>query len=156
MRRLPSALMLVCALAACSPSSAPTPARTLDMAAAVSRATVGGAVLQAQSVPLSALNPATARQYGIDNTQDGVLLLITLRDANGDALAPADLQLTATASVLPDPPAALPLRAIQTGGMTDYIGVLQVRAPASVSFKLNARRGGDRNAMAMTMDLLPR
>ena len=156
MRIVLSALLLSCAVAGCSPSSAPLPAKPIDMAATVSRASVGGAMLQAQTVPLSALNPATARQYGIDNAQDGVLLLITLRDANGNALAPADLQLTASASVLPDPAAPLALRAIQTQGLTDYIGVLHVRAPASVHFMLDARRGGDRNTLSTTVDLQPR
>lgn len=157
MRILLPTLLLGCGLAACSAqNNAPLPAKPIDTSATISRASVGGAVLQTQTIPLASLNPATAKQYGIDNTQEGVLLLVTLRDGNGNALAPADLQLTATASVLPDPPAPLPLRAIQTAGMTDYIGVLHAHAPASVQFTLEAKRGGDRNTLSTTVELSPR
>jgi len=157
MRILLPTLLLGCGLAACSAqNNAPLPAKPIDTSATISRASVGGAVLQTQTVTLASLNPATAKQYGIDNSQEGVLLLVTLRDSNGNALAPADLQLTATASVLPDPPAPLPLRAIQTAGMTDYIGVLHAHAPASVQFTLEAKRGGDRNTLSTTVELSPR
>lgn len=157
MRILLPTLLLGCGLAACSAqNNAPLPAKLIDTSATISRASVGGAVLQTQTVTLASLNPATAKQYGIDNSQEGVLLLVTLRDSNGNALAPADLQLTATASVLPDPPAPLPLRAIQTAGMTDYIGVLHAHAPASVQFTLEAKRGGDRNTLSTTVELSPR
>lgn len=157
MRILLPTLLLGCGLAACSAqNNAPLPAKLIDTSATISRASVGGAVLQTQTIPLASLNPATAKQYGIDNSQEGVLLLVTLRDSNGNALAPADLQLTATASVLPDPPAPLPLRAIQTAGMTDYIGVLHAHAPASVQFTLEAKRGGDRNTLSTTVELSPR
>ena len=48
------------------------------------------------------------------------------------------------------------LRAIGTDGMTDYIGLLQVRAPASVQFKLTATRGGSRADIATSAELYPR
>ena len=156
MRILLPTLLLGCGLAACSAqNNTPLPAKPIDTSATISRASVGGAVLQTQTIPLASLNPATAKQYGIDNSQEGVLLLVTLRDSNGNALAPADLQLTATASVLPDPPAPLPLRAIQTAGMTDYIGVLHAHAPASVQFRVSAKRAGDSNDIVTTIDVQP-
>ena len=68
----------------------------------------------------------------------------------------ADEQLRATAAVLPDPPRPLALRAIRTDGMTDYIGVLHAKAPASVQFKLVATRGGSRADIATTAELYPR
>jgi hypothetical protein len=119
-------------------------------------ATVGDATLQASTVAIADLNPLVATRYGIDRSQEGVLLLVTVRDKAGDAIAPGDLQLTATAAALPDAPAPLPLRAIATDGMTDYIGVLRVRAPASVQFRLTAIRGGARSEIATTADLQPR
>ncbi|HQY50580.1 MAG TPA: DUF4426 domain-containing protein, partial [Thermomonas sp.] len=105
------------------------------------------------TVPLSSINAATAKHYGIDTAKEGVLLLVTVRDAAGNALSPADLQLSATTSVLPEPPKPLSLRAIQTAGMTDYIGVVQANAPASVQFQLVARRGTDRSEVTTTVDL---
>ena len=84
------------------------------------------------------------------------MLLVTVRDAHGNGIEPGDLQLAATASALPDPPRPLPLRAIQTGGMTDYIGVFNAAAPASVQFKLTATRGGSRAEIATSTELYPR
>jgi len=151
-----SILLLACLVTACSQGSAPTPAKPINPAAAINQATIGDAVLQTQTVPLSALNPATTKRYGIDASEEGVLLLVTVRDAVGNALTPTDLQLTAQAGVLPDPPSPLPLRAIQTNGLTDYIGVVHAKAPASVQFRLTAKRGDASSEVATTVELQPR
>jgi len=95
-------------------------------------------------------------RYGIDRTQDGLLLLVTVRDAHGNGIDPGDLRLDASAAALPDPPRPLALRAIQTAGMTDYIGVFNIAAPASVQFKLTASRGGSRADIATSTELYPR
>ena len=146
-------VVLAGALGACSQGAAPAPAKPLNLSAAINQAKVGDAVLQTQTVPLSSINAATAKHYGIDTAKEGVLRLVTVRDAAGNALSPADLQLSATTSVLPEPPKPLSLRAIQTAGMTDYIGVVQANAPASVQFQLVARRGTDRSEVTTTVDL---
>ena len=112
--------------------------------------------LQTSTVALADLNDAVAARYGIDRGGDGVMLLVTVRDATGNGIDPGDLQLTATASALPEPPKPLELRAIDTDGMTDYLGVVQARAPATVSFKLVATRGGARADIATTAELQPR
>ena len=78
------------------------------------------------------------------------------RDADGNALAPGDLALQATATVLPDPPAPLALREIRTGELVDYIGEVRAKAPASVQFRLSATRGGSRAEMTTTADVQPR
>ena len=67
-----------------------------------------------------------------------------------------DLRLDATVAVLPEAPKPLELRQIQTAGMTDYIGVVQTRAPASLQFRITATRGGSRADIATTAELLPR
>lgn len=156
------ALLSTC-LAACSRHDAtPVPASTASASASAGRtgqaatATVGDATLQASTVATADLNPTVAARYGIDRAQEGLLLLVTVRDAAGNGIAPADLQLTATASALPDPPAPLALRAITTDGMTDYIGVLRAKAPASVQFRLTAVRGGSRAEIAPSAELYPR
>ena len=149
MRKL--ALLLLLAVAACSGDKAPVPAKA--HAAATASTTVGGVTLQTSTVALADLNDAVAARYGIDGTADGVMLLVTVRDAVGNGIDPGDLQLTATVSVLPDPPTPLALRAIQTDGMTDYLGVVQAKAPATVTFKLIATRGGSRADIATTAEL---
>lgn len=152
MRHLAPLLMLV--LAACSGDRAPVPAQA--HATATSSATVGGVSLQASTVALADLNDAVAARYGIDPSGGGVLLLVTVRDPAGNGIDPGDLQLTATASALPEPPKPLELRVVRTGDMTDYLGVVQAMPPASVRFQLTAVRGGSRAEITTTADLQPR
>lgn len=158
--RQPSALLLLLLpvaawLAACGRGE-PAPATATLATSRTATATVGGATLQASSVAIANLDPAMAARYGFDPSHDGALLLVTLRDANGDALPPADLQLTATASVLPDPPRPLELQRIEVGNLTDYVGVFPARPPASVQFHVTARRSGARAEMDTTTELYPR
>ena len=151
-----STFLLIClALAACDRGQPVQPATPMP-AAASSSTTVGGVTLQTSTVALAGLNAEVARRYGIESSGEGVLLLVTVRDAAGNGIDPGDLQLTATASVLPEPPKPLELRAIQTDGMTDYLGVVQAKAPASVSFKVTAVRGGSRADIATTAELQAR
>jgi hypothetical protein len=159
--RIAIATLATCALlalAGCGGSD-PVPATPVASAAGASAnasTTVGGVTLQTSSVAIADLNETIARRYGIDAGKEGLLLLVTVRDAAGNGIDPGDLQLTATAGVLPDPPKPLALRAIRNADMTDYIGVMEARAPASVQFKLAATRSGARADLAMTAELYPR
>ena len=148
------ALLLLLSLAACSGDKAPAPAKA--HAASTTSTTVGGVTLQTSTVALADLNDAVATRYGIERSGEGVMLLVTVRDGGGNGIDPGDLQLTTTASVLPDPPKPLALRPIQTDGMTDYLGVVQAKAPATIAFKITATRGGSRADIATTAELQPR
>ena len=162
MHRLSSIAAICLALCACGRDPTATSSATATASAsahtqsASAGTTVGGVTLQASTVAIADLNDAVAARYGIDRAKDGVLLLITVRDAAGNAADPGDLHLAATASALPDPPKPLELRAIRTDGMTDYIGVLHAAPPASVQFRLTATRGGSRSEIATTAELYPR
>ena len=148
------ALLALLAITACSGDKAPTPATA--HANASTSTTVGGVTLQTSTVALADLNDAVAARNGIERTSEGVMLLVTVRDAAGNGIDPGDLQLTATALVLPDPPKPLELRAIQTDGMTDYLGVVQAKAPATIAFKITGTRGGSRADIATAAELQPR
>lgn len=148
------ALLLLLSLAACSGDKAPVPATA--HATATSTTTVGGVTLQTSTVALADLNDAVAARYGIDRTREGIMLLVTVRDPAGNGIDPGDLRLTATASSLPDPPKPLALRAVQTGDMTDYLGVVQATAPSSVRFQITAVRGGSRADITTAAELQPR
>lgn len=150
-----SALLALAGCGGSEPMPA-TPAANATSASANASATVGGVTLQTSSVALADLNAAIAQRYGIDAGKEGLLFLVTVRDAAGNGIDPGDLQLVATAGVLPDPPKPLALRPIKNGDMTDYIGVLEAKAPASVQFKLTATRGGSRADVASTAELYPR
>ena len=150
--------LLATPLAGCGGSQAPTPAAnaTVSNGAGISTATAGDATLQASAVAIANLNAAMAKRYGLDGHQDGALLVVTVRDAAGNALPAGDLQLTATATVLPDPPKGLQLQPIRVDGLTDYIGVFAARPPASVQFRVTAVRNGARTEMTTTAELYPR
>jgi hypothetical protein len=163
MHRLPFAVAIALALCGCGRTETAASATPASVSASVAQsqsasasATVGGVTLQTSTIAIAGLNETVAARYGIDRAQDGVLLLVTVRDAAGNGIDPGDLQLTATAATLPDAAKPLSLRAISTDGMTDYIGVLHAKAPASVRFKLSATRGGARADIATTAELYPR
>ena len=156
--RTPTIAALALALCACNPgqptATGPAPAAQAP-AAATASATLGDAVLRTSTIPLADLGDAVAARYGIDTRGEGVLLLVTVRDAAGDAIAAGDLRLDATATVLPQGAAPLALRRIEAAGMTDYIGVVETRAPATIQFRINAIRGGSRADIATTVELPP-
>lgn len=160
MRRLLATATIVLALAACGRSETAAPSASASGSAtgtsATTSTTVGGATLQTSTVAIADLNDTVAARYGIDRSREGVLLLVTVRDATGNGIDPGDLQLHASAGVLPDPPKPLELRAIRTDGMTDYLGVLRAVPPASVQFRLVATRNGARADIATTAELYPR
>ena len=156
MRRAVCIIVACLALAACGRGENVAPASSTATSTASATTTVGGVTLHTSTIAIADLNDTVATRYGIDRAQEGLMLLVTVRDAAGNGIEPGDLRLTATAAALPDPPKPLELRAIGTDGMTDYIGLLQARAPASVQFKLTATRGGSRADIATSAELYPR
>ena len=156
MRRSLFIIVACLTLAACGRGETTAPASSTATSTASATTTVGGVTLHTSTIAIADLNDTVATRYGIDRAQEGLMLLVTVRDAAGNGIEPGDLRLTATAAALPDPPKPLELRAIGTDGMTDYIGLLQARAPASVQFKLTATRGGSRADIATSAELYPR
>ena len=156
MRRAVCIIVACLALAACGRGETVAPASSTATSTASATTTVGGVTLHTSTIAIADLNDTVATRYGIDRAQEGLILLVTVRDAAGNGIEPGDLRLTATAAALPDPPKPLELHAIGTDGMTDYIGLLQARAPASVQFKLTATRGGSRADIATSAELYPR
>ena len=106
--------LLLCCLAstACNRGQPVQPATPMPTAAASASTTVDGVTLHTSTANIADLNEAVANRYGIDRAQDGVLLLVTVRDAAGNGTDPGDLQLAATVATLPDPPKPLELRVI--------------------------------------------
>ncbi len=152
----------VLALASCSNDAtspgAQAPATTSAGTAtnASSEATVDGVVVHASTIASSDLNEISARRYGISREGNALFLLVTVRDAHGNGVPVDAVQLTAQSAVLPDALAPLRLLPITTDGMTDYIATVAAKPPASVQFRIDARKGGANATMAFTRDLLPR
>ena len=148
-------VLLALALAGCGGREAAAPAQPMQPSPA-STTTVGGATLQASTLDVAGLNDTVAKRYSIDRGQAGALLLVTVRDAQGNGIEPGDLRLEVAASALTDAPTPLPLRAITTNGMTDYIGVFNTAPPTTVQFRINATRQGARAEITTTAELYPR
>ncbi len=159
-RHLIAAAVLV--LASCSNNTVSHDAQASATASgnaagnASAEATVDGVVVHASTILSSDLNDISARRYGISREGNALFLLVTVRDDHGNGVPVDTVQLTAQSAVLPDAPAPLPLRTITTDGMTDYIATVAAKPPASVQFKIDARKGGANATMAFTRDLLPR
>lgn len=150
------ALIAATAAGCNQPAEAPAPAdAVIASSAGATRASAGDAVFQAAAMDVTRLDPAIASRYGLHPHQGGALLLVTLRDAEGNGLPPDDLVLTATANVPPDPPKALALQHVQIDGLNDYIGVFAVRPPASVQFQIHASRHGQRADLDTQIQLYP-
>jgi hypothetical protein len=151
MRTFACLLLLPLTLAACDRGQ---PVReAAPHVASTASATLADATLQASGIALADLNPAVASAYGIASDQSGLLLLVTVRNAAGDAVATEDLRLKASATPLGEGPRTLELRPIRTGALTDYVGVLQIAPPASVQFRVDATRAGARAQMAFGAEL---
>jgi hypothetical protein len=151
MRMLACLLLIPLALGACNRGDPVRPAT--PHVASSATATLGDAVVHASAVAMADLNPAVASNYGIASSESGLLLLVTVRNAAGDAIDAGDLRLQATAAPLGEVARTLELRRIQTGGLTDYVGEVRVAPPANVQFKLEAVRAGARAQMAFNADL---
>ena len=147
-------------LASCSngtpPHEAQASATTTAAANASAEATVDGVVVHASTIASSDLNDISARRYGISREGNALFLLVTVRDDHGNGVPADAVQLAAQSSVLPDALAPLPLRAITIDGMTDYIATIATKPPASVQFRIDARKNGSTATMGFTRDVLPR
>lgn len=147
--------LLALTLAGCNGRESAVPAQPMQINATATT-TVGGATLQTSTMDVADLNDMVATRYAIDQGSSGLLLLLTVRDANGNGIEPGDLRLDAVAGALPDAPKPLLLRPITTNGMTDYIGVFNARPPASVQFRISAVRNGARAEISTTAELYSR
>jgi hypothetical protein len=153
-RTLATAL-LAFILTGCGGHPAPVPAQPMQRSANAAT-TIGGMTLEVSTLDVATLNDTVAKRYGIDRRQAGALLLVTVRDPHGNGIEPGDLRLEAAASTLTDAPKPLPMRAITTDGLTDYIGVFNTASPATVQFRVNAIRHGARAEVTTTAELYPR
>lgn len=149
------AVMLALGLAACDPGQAPQPARPLGANAPqqVARATLGQVLLEARLVAGGQLPASSARQYGIDQAADNWVLMLAVRDRQGDAVAAEGLHLEATVAGLGETPKALALEPVHTATLVDYIGQFRARAPDTLSFVVTAQQAGQRAQMQFVREL---
>jgi hypothetical protein len=154
-----SSLVLLFAfeLAACNhdASSTATATATSTDAAADATATSNGITLRASVVETADLQASVARGYGIEREPNQAMLLLTVRDANGDNANPASLQATVTGLKGGERP--LPLREIRVDGFVDRIGLIPVAAPDTLTFEVRAQLApGSTSTVRLSRDFYPR
>jgi len=157
--RIPAALCLALALAGCNrdeaPPRAPMAATTPGDAANGATATSNGITLRANVVETQDLQESVARGYGIAREPNQALLLLTVRDANGDNATPVSLE--ATVSGLKSGAQPLALREVRTGDFVDRIGLVPVAAPDTLTFEIRAQLvPGSTSTMRVSRDFYPR
>jgi hypothetical protein len=159
MIRFPIALCFALALAACghdaTSSTTATAATMPGDAASDATATSNGITLRANVVETQDLQESVADSYGIAREPNQALLLLTVRDDNGDNAAPVSLQ--ATVSDLKGGARPLPLREIRVGEFVDHIGLVPVAAPDTLTFEVRAQlTPGSTSTVRVSRDFYPR
>jgi hypothetical protein len=153
-----ASLAFAFALAGCgnhASSSTATAAATAGTVANGATATSNGITLRASVVETADLQESVARGYGIAREPNQALLLLAVRNAQGDNATPVSLQ--ATVSDLKGGTRPLPLREIRAGDFVDRIGLVPVSAPDTLTFEVRAQLApGSSSTVRLSRDFYPR
>jgi hypothetical protein len=153
-----ASLAFALALAGCgnhASSSTATAAATAGTVANGATATSNGITLRASVVETADLQESVARGYGIAREPNQALLLLAVRNAQGDNATPVSLQ--ATVSDLKGGTRPLPLREIRAGDFVDRIGLVPVSAPDTLTFEVRAQLApGSSSTVRLNRDFYPR
>ena len=152
-------LLFMFALTGCDHGDAPprTPMATTTPGDAANGATAtsNGITLRASVVETQDLQESVAKGYDISREPNQALLLLTVRDANGDNATPVSLQ--ATVSDLKGGARPLQLREIRVGDFVDRIGLVPVNAPDTLTFEIRAQLApGSTSTVRLSRDFYPR
>jgi len=149
---LPAAFLL---LAGCSgDGSAPRPAQPAPPPVELRQ---GDLRISASITPTWQLDAAVARGYGIPRNDDGVLVLVTVREGPDGAETALASEVTGWASDLQGRRHALAFRELRAAGYVDQAAVMDVRAPDTLQFHLTvAPRGRASQQLDFVREFHPR
>lgn len=133
-----ASLLVAGTLAACGGGTGAPPQPTLEPAVAQA----GDVTIRATVLPTTQLNDVMAGRYGVQRSDDTVLLVIGMR--RGDAANEVSVagHVQAEASDLLGNRQSIELREVRDGGFVDYIGQARISMPDTLHFTLQARPGG--------------
>ena len=127
-------------LSACSGGgSAPRPAQPAPPPAEFQQ---GQLRISASTTPTWQLDERVARGYGIPRSDDGVLLLVTVREGPEGSDVALESETSGWATDLQGRRHALSFRELRTPGFVDQVAVLDVRAPDTLHFHLTVTPEG--------------
>jgi hypothetical protein len=155
MRRAAIMGLAMALLAACGGGgSAPRPAQPAPPPAEFQQ---GQLRILASAVPTSQLDERIARSYGIPRSDDGVLLLVVVREGPEGADVALPSVVSGWATDLGGRRHALAFRELRTADLVDQFAVLDVRAPDTLHFYLTVTpRGRPTKRMDFVREFHPR
>lgn len=124
------------ALAACGGNPAPPPRAEAQPPAELRS---GDVTVRATTLPTLQLNDAMARAYGVQRDAGSVLLVVGLRRGPQSNEVSVPGTVSATAHDLLGRRQQVTLRAIDSGGYVDHVGVVRVSMPDTLRFRVEAR-----------------
>ena len=135
-------LVLLClALAGCGGADKPRPARILDTPQSAETRS-GDLVVRAEVVRTAQLNPAMAQRYGIARSDDGAMLIVSVRKGPEGRDTSPPSSVTARYTDLQGQSHDVALHAANTGALRDDIGTFDVSAPDTLRFEVTATPEG--------------
>lgn len=153
--------MLISLLAACDGSRQSTAATARTNAPGSTQqleARVGDLTVYVTAIQTSTIPAAVAREHGIVQRDDLVMLRVSPRrqDGNGEIIS-APVQIQATATELGAASKPLPLQQMVANGLVDHVGTVEVQLPQTVSFQVTvATPGGASETLSLTGDFSKR
>ncbi|MGY4516798.1 DUF4426 domain-containing protein [Lysobacter sp. HA18] len=141
-------------LAACSSDAPPVTAST-STASQEAEARVGDVVVHASVVQTSTLDEAVAREYGLERSDRSAMLLVSPRDAKGDA-PPSKVDISATVAPVGGAAQSIDLREVRVGDLVDHVGTVDIAPPETLKFDVTVRYGSATSTMSFTRDFFPR
>ncbi len=134
-------IALIVLATACGGINPPAPSGAASAQGEAS-ARVGNVSVRASPIQTSMLNPAVARQYGIERDDNTILLLVAVRQGTEANETSLPAQITASAIDLRGHRQAIVMRELRTGDLIDYIGTVETALPETLRFDVKAVRDG--------------
>jgi hypothetical protein len=146
-------------LAACGPQPGPagTPApATASGGQGEAIVRVGDVTVRASAVQTAMLDAGVAGRYGIARDPTTVLLLVTVRKGGDADAVSLPASVTATVTDLRGGRQQIAMRALDTGGLVDYVGTVATTLPETLRFDVAvARAGAGATTLQFSRDFFP-
>lgn len=153
---LGTALLSGCSADAPSTDTAgPAPAATAT-ASQDTTIRIGDTTVRATVLQTSALGELVATKYGIERSDNRVMLLVGLRQGESGQASSVPAQVSATTTDLRGQRETIELRPLVSGELVDYVGFVQVTLPDTLRFEVDIQlEDGRRSTMRFSRQFAP-
>ncbi|MGY1424120.1 DUF4426 domain-containing protein [Lysobacter sp. A289] len=117
---------------------------------------IGDTTVRATVLQTSTLGELVASKYGIERSDDRVMLLVGLREGESGQAASVPAQVSATTTDLRGQRETIELRPLVSGELVDYVGFVQVTLPDTLRFQVDIQlEDGTRSTMRFSRQFAP-